>query len=579
MRIITIILFLLFLFELAIAAILNYGTVLQNVDPERMTPDQKRSLVTAIKAIQVSGAITPIERRTLFGFDPINMNPETFTVYDDQLEKLILALDPRSIATREFISSGSISDPNFVDEADTQINKLLLEYNILATTAAKDPSNTAIGGTPGVTDSGVKTNILEPVLRIYMTDIKSNPKGAFSSDVTRQPKDIIEADKLFGDIKLAIKANENLASKGLKAAAISAISRLENAFDNFVLSNSPTQNEKEMIEAVQKIEKGGNLDDVPGRKRFFPGNTLQSIDQIYNSLRSKIPLYDRDYVPDKGQGEFGNKMPKMRDYRFVNVISALNRAFNSRMRDPEFRTEYQNIYRNGEIFNELERIEKPGQSALQVFSSGTAPLIDGPSPEELDKRYEEKCKGATELRINAKPGAKLWAREAIKKIGLTMDEIVKATTAPLKLSKPFAPPVTPTFLDNLREIERAQELNMFPRPQNDVPTFDVNFGMKKVNDLQKQQLENNKQLGVLCRVMFANELMGDEYLKVVSTDNNAILAQQDPEVKSIALQIWDLLQLFHVQILLIILLFLFQLIKLMESLIHYMKHFNWTTLE
>jgi len=84
------------------------------------------------------------------------------------------------------------------------------------------------------------------------------------------------------------------------------------------------------------------------------------------------------------------------------------------MRDPEFRTEYQNIYRNGEIFNELERIEKPGQSALQVFSSGTAPLIDGPSPEELDKRYEEKCKGATELRINAKPGAKLWAKEAIK---------------------------------------------------------------------------------------------------------------------------------------------------------------------
>ncbi|CAK5048272.1 unnamed protein product [Meloidogyne enterolobii] len=249
------------------------------------------------------------------------MNPETFTVYDDQLEKLILALDPRSIATREFISSGSISDQNFVDEADTQINKLLSEYNILATTAAKDPSNTAIGGTPGVTDSGVKTNILEPVLRIYMTDIKSNPKGAFNQDVTRQPKDIIEADKLFGDIKLAIKANENLASKGLKAASISAISRLENAFDNFVLSNSPTQNEKEMIEAVQKIEKGGNLDDVPGRKRFFPGNTLQSIDQIYNSLRSKIPLYDRDYVPDKGQGEFGNKMPKMRDYRFVNVIS------------------------------------------------------------------------------------------------------------------------------------------------------------------------------------------------------------------------------------------------------------------
>jgi len=93
----------------------------------------------------------------------------------------------------------------------------------------------------------------------------------------------------------------------------------------------------------------------------------------------------------------------------------------------------------------------------------------------------------------------------LKEIGLTMDEIVKATTAPLKLSKPFASPVTPTFLDNLREIERAQELNMFPRPQNDVPTFDVNFGMKKVNDLQKQQLENNKQLGVLCRVMFANE--------------------------------------------------------------------------
>ena len=41
MEIITIILFLLFLLELAIAAILNYGTVLQNVDPERMTPDRK----------------------------------------------------------------------------------------------------------------------------------------------------------------------------------------------------------------------------------------------------------------------------------------------------------------------------------------------------------------------------------------------------------------------------------------------------------------------------------------------------------------------------------------------------------
>uniref|UniRef100_A0A914MQI4 Uncharacterized protein n=1 Tax=Meloidogyne incognita TaxID=6306 RepID=A0A914MQI4_MELIC len=256
------------------------------------------------------------------------MNPETFNVYDDQLEKLILALDPRSIATREFIASGSISDPNFVDEADTQINKLLLEYNILATTAAKDPTNNAIGGTPGVTDSAVKTNILEPILRIYMTDIKSNPKGAFNQDVTKQPKDIIEADKLFGEIKLAIKANENLAPKGLKAAAISVISRLENAFDNFVLSNSPTQNEKEMIEAVQKIERGGNLDDVPGRKRFFPGNTLQSIDQIYNSLRSKIPLYDRDYVPDKGQGEFGNKMPKMRDYRFVNVISGKRHYLN-----------------------------------------------------------------------------------------------------------------------------------------------------------------------------------------------------------------------------------------------------------
>jgi len=83
-----------------------------------------------------------------------------------------------------------------------------------------------------------------------------------------------------------------------------------------------------MIEAVQKIERGGNLDDVPGRKRFFPGNTLQSIDQIYNSLRSKIPLYDRDYVPDKGQGEFGNKMPKMRDYRFVNVISGKRHYLN-----------------------------------------------------------------------------------------------------------------------------------------------------------------------------------------------------------------------------------------------------------
>uniref|UniRef100_A0A1I8B034 Endopeptidase La n=1 Tax=Meloidogyne hapla TaxID=6305 RepID=A0A1I8B034_MELHA len=118
-----------------------------------------------------------------------------------------------------------------------------------------------------------------------------------------------------------------------------------------------------------------------------------------------------------------------------------------------------------------------------------------------------------------------------------MDEIVKATTAPLKLSKPFATPVSPAFLDNLREIEKAQELNMFPRPQTDVPTFDVTFGTKKVNEMQKQQLENNKQLGVLCRVIFTNELMGDEYLRVVSTDNNAILAQQDPEVKSIALQI------------------------------------------
>lgn len=110
-------------------------------------------------------------------------------------------------------------------------SELLLEYNILATTAAKDPTNNAIGGTPGVTDSAVKTNILEPVLRIYMTDIKSNPKGAFNQDVTKQPKDIIEADKLFGEIKLATKANENLAPKGLKAAAISVISS-QNLFFN-----------------------------------------------------------------------------------------------------------------------------------------------------------------------------------------------------------------------------------------------------------------------------------------------------------------------------------------------------------
>ncbi|KAF7631105.1 hypothetical protein Mgra_00008692 [Meloidogyne graminicola] len=58
---------------------------------------------------------------------------------------------------------------------------------------------------------------------------------------------------------------------------------------------------------------------------------------------------------DKGQGEFGNKMPKMRNNRYVNVISNLNKAFNI------------------QIINELERIELPKQNELIIFT------------EELDK--------------------------------------------------------------------------------------------------------------------------------------------------------------------------------------------------
>jgi hypothetical protein len=86
-----------------------------------------------------------------------------------------------------------------------------------------------------------------------------------------------------------------------------------------------------------------------------------------------------------------------------------------------------------------------------------------------------------------------------------MNEIIKSTTPPLKLSKPFLPPVTIQFIDNLQDIEKAQEFNMFPRPQSDINNFDKLFENKKVNDIQMKELEKNKQFGIICRVMFINE--------------------------------------------------------------------------
>ncbi|KAF7631104.1 hypothetical protein Mgra_00008691, partial [Meloidogyne graminicola] len=66
-------------------------------------------------------------------------------------------------------------------------------------------TNKVISGTPGITDNTIINNILEPILNIYQSDIRSNPKTAFNNDQTKQPKDIIEADKIFDEIKLEME--------------------------------------------------------------------------------------------------------------------------------------------------------------------------------------------------------------------------------------------------------------------------------------------------------------------------------------------------------------------------------------
>jgi hypothetical protein len=99
------------------------------------------------------------------------------------------------------------------------IIELLNEYKTLATTDIKEISDTA-----GITDDKIKNELLEPILRIYSADIRSDQKQAFTKDKTKQPKNINEADKIFEEIRLSIKNNLNSTLLGLKAAANSVIS-------------------------------------------------------------------------------------------------------------------------------------------------------------------------------------------------------------------------------------------------------------------------------------------------------------------------------------------------------------------